>query len=255
MRELIQKVKHLTKEVQYDKTFPYSRTDKIGASVSGHFGYQNLRAFWPMSSLPETFAPQDISGQARHMSGAAIDLTSGLCNYKIPYLNFNGLSSYAMRDNETGLEITSDITIGFWVAIDTIPSPGVFYYLLSKESDYSVYIDSNGFVNFTVTNSAGPNEFTVTHDVAIVPNTWYNIVARLSVSNSLDILVNYSKVAAAAPADIRLSGNRLWMGTKDGSTGFLDGRMSWTFLAAAAAGDKQIRQHYDCAKSSFKVYE
>lgn len=241
MRELIRGIKE-AKAMASPSRGDYVHADKIGAGVSGYFGYQNLRALWSMASLDENFNIYDSSGQGR--TTTSTDVTSGLFNEKIPYTEYNGSTSLSQRADEPGLAITANLSLGTWVYFNSVAGLQTF---IDKQADYTLYYTPNNFL-FSISDTLG-GLTTVTSSVVPVTGRWYKVVGFFTPNGDMGIWVNGVIDTISGPADIRTSGQPITLGN------LLNGRMSWTFVSAATATTKQIKQHFDSTKTSFKVYE
>lgn len=246
---IIRDVKQL-KEAERNRRGENIQADKIGAAVAGHFGYQDLRGLWPLSNLDENFNAYDITGQGRTLT--ATDVVSGLYNNKIPYAEYNGSSSKHARTSEAGLQPGTDMVFGCWASVNSASNQ----WLLGKGDDYSLYIDGNGNPAFRMTDSGATLQI-VTSSVTVVAGNWYNIVGRMAATSVIEIFVNGVWNSETALNDINQGATDFTLGYINASFGtfFTDGKIAWAFIGAAASVRRQIEQHYNSAKTAFKVYD
>lgn len=225
------------------------QADKVGASVSGYFGYRNLRALWPMSSLDENYNAYDITGQARTLT--ATDVTSGIYNNKIPYAEYKGTSAYHFRATEAGLQPTTELTMGCWLCIND--TSNFFTYMGGGGAYMLLYDNATNKLGFVTTATLG-GAFFVYSDAVITTNTWYRVLVRFQGGVAQDIWVNATKNTATPGADIGPIATGFWIG---GENNIFSApiKIAHCFVAMTIGTEIQIRQHYDSIKTAFKVYE
>jgi len=84
-----------------------------GNAISLYLGVEQLRAYYPFSSVDENGDVYDLSGQARTIANVNAP-TFGVYSLQ-PYATVNGVNQAFRRGDEAGLDITAKLTIGMWV--------------------------------------------------------------------------------------------------------------------------------------------
>lgn len=213
----------------------------------------DLRAFWPMSSADESGNVYDLSAQGRTLTANGTPGRFAGPGY-IPYTLFDGVDDYYSRADETGLELGGAFTINLWVYIFTA---GVEYGLISKwgaagnRSWRILHTASNAF-RFEV---SGDGTASVSIDSATIEiNSWYNVVAVMSSSNSIALHVNGVKTTntTSIPASVFDSSAALELGRTNGA-GYLDGAIAMPWIANSAYDDNQVKAIYRHTLSIFQV--
>jgi Concanavalin A-like lectin/glucanases superfamily len=117
------------------------------------------------------------------------------------YLNFGGSNHLVDVTSYTAIQNLSAWTVSFWYYPRATPSPDG--YMVRKgtltASSWLVYHMSTGAVRFSVWN-ATPTRFDITSATSAIPalNTWYHIVAKVTINAPGKIFVNNVKVTGGA---------------------------------------------------------
>ena len=217
-----------------------------------------LRGFWPLSSLDETGAAYDLSGQARTLSynGNPVYYWNGLA----PIIQLDGGGDYLSRSDEAGLDITgtesyigggpygegNGITFGCWAKLDGI-APANDRFLLSKQLgtvaadiSYSIKLPQGlSILRATVSNGATAE----TVDTPTIADlTWYHVIAKWAPYEERSIFLDGDKsTAATALGSLNNTASQFIVGGRDngagGATRFIWGDVSLVFICAAALPD------------------
>ena len=228
-----------------------------------------IRGFWPTSSFGQVGANDydliDLSGQGRHLTGAAAPLYGhdGLA----PYMELNGQKDWSTRANESGLQIQGNeayvvepgLTLGCWF----YPTDNTGWdNLITKwgAAGQRSYI-------FTAAGTVGgdPLYFSISDDGTnsdnvqnpnVTYSAWNFGVGRFNDADAGEELaswVNTTKVTAAtARASIHPGTAELVLGANGGHTDLFSGRISLAFLCASALPDYMINALYGHTKAMFK---
>jgi len=244
---LTRHIAELERELEDVRTRPYPRS--FGAVIGGDLGLPGLHGFWPCSSI-ESGTIYDQSGQARHLT--ATDITLGIYNSVVSYLDFNGSTSNGLRADEAGLDITGALTLGGWFYQDTLPTGGATRALLSKSNvatqrSYELAIVESGGSVFPriliTTGGSSATQFSIAGTIPILAASWHFIVGRFDPTVELAIFDNYNGVSgkttnvASIPAAIFNSTSGFSMASYNGASGFMDGRGTLADLCAAVLPD------------------
>ena len=225
-----------------------------GNVISYYLGLPQLRGFWPMSSVNESGNPYDLSGQGRILTNnnATIFGVYGLQSYTA----LDGVNQYHSRADETGLDITGNLTMGGWfMSADVAANYGLMSkylvagnqisYLLRQTSNIvSAIVSSNGITKTTSTSTP----------YTISANTWFFAAMRYIPSTSLTVFVNQNSIAniVAIPASIFNSNADFNIGAySNGATELYPGKTCLNFLCAAACSDAQIQALYWLSRPLF----
>lgn len=230
--------------------------------ISDLLQYPQLRGLWTFGPIDDGENIIDMSGQDRTMF-AINSPTIGVISDRQPYSILNGSTQYYHR---AGISITGAITIGGWFYMDAIPAADSTpqsminkYYATTNQRAYRVHYEpATGIQNFVFTvSSAGTSGVYAAHTGTVSATTWYNVVGRFVPSTSVDIYVNGVKVSntTSVPASIYDSTAFFCIGAEQGVTGspvnFFDGRVSLSYVFAAALDDNQISYIYNKSRPMF----
>lgn len=217
-----------------------------------HQAIPGLRGFWPLSSVDNTGAAYDLSGQTRTLTynGNPAYGISGLA----PYCDFDGTGDYLSRADEAGLDILGTetifptalrgLTFGGWFQIDTLA--GGTDGLIGKWNDNAVNQRSYLLDFNTTTNvirfqlSTDGTAIVSVSSAAVAAATWLHCIARFDPSTELALWVNGVKTTnlVAIPASVFNSTAQLNIGAySNGASGLLEGWASMCFLSSAFLPD------------------
>ena len=161
--------------------------------------------------------------------------TSGLVTYA-DFTRAN--SSYLSREDEPGLSITGNLTLGCWVYFDfqsTGRIAGIInkWYDVGNQRSYALYKTAGGALTFSVSND-GATVYSVSDmGVNYRESQWFYVVGRLTASLEIAIFVNgiWYINDTIVPASIYNSTSDFEIGRFNGSN-YLDGRISQAFICA-----------------------
>lgn len=236
----------------------YAPTTSVGNYASMYQMLPQLRAFWAFSSVDENGVVYDYSGQGRHISPGTSPAygTSGV----LSYADFTRASSqYLHRDDEAGLSITGDLTIGAWVYFDS-ESSNNFVGILGKwfKSDYSflLYKTDDNRIRFSVSGDGGTVIYVDDAGANYVADQWYFITGRFTRSNEIALCVNgmWYRKTAGIPASLHDSDQPLYVAMyidTFGTSQYLDGKLSNGFLCAYAVPQVFIDAIYAHTKAMY----
>ena len=231
-------------------------------NISSFLMIPKLRGLWTFSSVDENGNLPDYSDQGRLMTNVN-NVPFGV--YELaPYADFSpSFSHYFYRNDEVGLSITGELTVGAWIWLDTAASG--FYTILSKANHltnkrcYDLYIQgdgSNASAIFEV-SSNGTNSFTVTNPRSVSLSQWHFIVARFSPLTTMDIFLdNYPRLNPfGIPSSIYDADTPLVIGATPRSPFdfFMDGRIGISFISASYLSDMILSFLYKNSKPLFKL--
>ena len=226
-----------------------------------------IRGFWPTSSFGQVGANDydliDLSGQGRHLTGAAAPLYGhdGLA----PYVSLDGQKDWFSRATETGLQIQGNeayvvepgLTLGGWWWFDAYGADRAMIAKWVGPADLSYllyYENAAGQWKFSISQNGAAAACAVGSSVAPATGQWYYIVGRFdNTANTIDIWGNTTQNSGAcATANIFSGAADLTIGATAGGGTLLDGRASLVFLCASALPDYTINALYGHTKAMFK---
>ena len=243
----------LTSEFQSteDPGYAWSR------AVSALLLLPQIRGVWSMASVDNLGASYDASGQGRTLTNIS-SLEYGVYNGLVPYAIHNGIGDYLERPDEAGLDITTALTMGGWVWVD---SGGGFsrrsvigkWNTLGNQRSYNLFVTSgSGLVEFFIcTDGTAGGEISFTSGSTLaVRDGWNFLVARYTPLLAMDMFINGERVTLTTgiPATIFNSTAAFAIG---GLTGFLGGRTSLMFLSATALSNAAIQLYYQITRRVF----
>jgi hypothetical protein len=215
---------------------------------------QNLRGFWPFSSLTDTWAAADLSGQGRTLTntGPCPSVMLGL----LPTLTFTG-ATYLSRADEAGLDITGGLSVCGWfkptnlaAQVDLITK----WTNAGNQAAYALSITATGRPMFAICNTGVPGAAVLIQGTAgdISINNWYFIGGRFIPNTEVTVFINLTKYtnAAAVPAAIFNSSAALLVGGVNGAATLI-GNGTLCALAAAAWSDTVFNNLYEQTKVLF----
>lgn len=231
----------------------------LGESVGEFLSLPALRGFWPFSSVDETAAVYDISGQARKLTAAGTP-TFGVLPAGVPYTILNGSTQYFTRAHEAGLNITGALTFGGWFYHNN--APGTAETLIAKRqttAHYQLRRDDDGRVTVRISDdgtTSGAHWPGATSVAVTAAGAWYFAAGRFTPSTELALFLNGVKAVntTSIPAAIYSGGSDgLFVGALTGPTLLLAGRGAFAFVCAAALTDEHVRRLYRHTRGLFGV--
>lgn len=247
---------------RYDNAFAWSRAISLFQMLVG------LRGVWPMSSVDNTGAVYDLSGQGRTLSynGNPIFAFTGL----YPSISMDGAGDYLSRADEAGLDITGTesviwsnqrgLTLGGWFNFNTL-APGATIGLIGKwngtgnQRSYQMFFDDATNSIYLDVSTDGTAVVDCQGDVVAV-SQWYFLVGRFTPSTELAVFVNGSKQTntVGIPASIYSGTANFNIGAyANGGSGQLNGFASICFLCASALSDTIIKSLYHFTRPLFGI--
>lgn len=215
-----------------------------------------LRGLWSASVVDDNGALRDLAIQGRTLTnnGAAPRGIDGL----VPYVSYNGSSQYHSRADESGLDITGNLTIGGWFYATSFAATP---FLIGKDvpgtqRSYSVYTLPSGagwFGIFPLGTNA--STISVTSSNVVTTGSPYFIVGRYTTSTELAIFLNGTKTTntTGIAASNFNSTSALTIATLGSLTQYLPGRMYNCFLSASAISDAILRNLFEQTRAAFGV--
>lgn len=233
------------------REFPRTTGDVFGTFMMS----QNLRAFWPLSSLDAGSNPMDVSAQGRGLTNNGT-ITFGSIG-EIPYAILNGSTQWLSRATEAGLVITSNLTFGAWLYAN---ANGTLYMPIGKfgaSGNYGYCIQRLN-TNFYQANISGngTTQFQAVFPTTSPATTWEFVVARYIPSTELSIFVNGVKFSntTTVPASIFNGNGNFAIGRWDGGAAqYFPGRAALPFLCATSLSDIAIQRMYNISRIFFGV--
>ncbi len=200
----------------------------------------SLVAYWKLDGNSNDSLGTDTGTDTSMSYSAAIINSGGF---------FNGSASLVDFGNAANLRITGDISIAFWMKLNTTAT-GHTYGLVTKSNDaaarsYATYIDTNTIVNWQISsNGADPQVAGFVANAAVADTNWHHYV--FTASPSTIAFTYYVDGASRAKTDFNRSfGSTIFnsttavrLGARGGTaTWFLDGDMDevgiWTKVLTA----------------------
>lgn len=217
-----------------------------GAVAGAHLLLPGLRAFWPFSSIDENADVRDLSAQGRTIADTG-GPSYAIYNERIIYVDLNGTTQWMERASEAALNITSNLTLGGWFWLDTIPSNVALISKLGAAGNYAYELfhqSGNGF-GFQA-SSNGTALASVTVGAPTTAGAWRHVVARYTPSTELALFVDGTKYTNTTSIPASLYGSstaNFLIGARGDAAARipLDGRACMCFLCAAALPDSLIQ--------------
>lgn len=155
-------------------------------------------------------------------------------------------SNYLSRADESGLDITGDLTLGCWVYFDaesTDVETGIIskWYETGNQRAYVLYKSAANVLTFSVSDD-GENVFSITDFGAnYVDSQWFYVVGRFTSITEMALFVNglWYREPITSPATLKNSTEAFEIGRYN-RTNYLDGRVSHAFICAYAVPDRFI---------------
>ena len=273
----------LTADSDGGATTPYRRVghdweihQPSATLVGSLFGHHWLSAFLSLPALHGLWVPQhaqlpgsgsnsiiDITGQGRHLSiSGSVGFATFQAGLQQPDLEYVDLTGGNLnRADESGLDAGGYVTFGgwFWLDTTTAANQGIIGKANSTGNQRSYRI-------FTVTNTSlrlgvsadGITDVTLDHTTTITTGQWFFIVGRMAASGeraifSLDANRQLTKVTSSTgtPATTFNSTAAFEIGTTNGATLPMDGRVGTCFLCFAWLSDATIFALYEISRQYY----
>jgi len=224
----------------------------LGNVISTYLALPGLRGFWPMSSVDENGDVYDVTGQGRMLVNTNT-VTFNSTDF-VPFAEFNGSTNYLTRADETGLDITGDLTIGCWVRFDN--ALGAVDAIMGKwlstgnQRGYLLARDASGTVTFFLSNAGNDTSF-VNSASSTAQGTWYFAAGRLDAGTETSVFLNNEKT------DLGSGIASIFNNTIDFRIGLfnstlLPGDVALAFLCANALPDNVILNLYQQSRILFE---
>lgn len=216
------------------------------------------RGFWPFTSVNESAAIIDMSGQARTLtaSGAA---AFGVMTNGGAYGTFNGSTTYYYRADEAGLDITGNLTLMAWAYCAASTTQVIAAKANTSQVSYQIYTDASDKFNFLV-SSNGSAVTTVTAGTTYTANAWYFVAGVYEASTSLKIYWGPASPANTAgssatnttsiPAAIHSGTAQFRIGANQ-TGAYLSGRAAYVWLGSYALPAGLISDVYEGTRDLF----
>lgn len=236
----------------YDGTTWFSLAD-IGSYISAMQSIIGLIGFWPMNSFDTINADiYDYSGQGRTLIQTGITLN--VLNDRVTYTAFNGTTSYLARADEAGLDVSTAMTVGCWVKLNTTGTQVI----MNKNGAGGQYgwelafITTSGF-RFAISGDGSVTKTVVSSTPSPSTTAWYHIVARFFTGTEIDIFVNGVKTinTTAIPAVIFNSNAAFNIGRASVGGVFLNGSVAFPFISRTSLTDSYINALYEEGRPLF----
>jgi hypothetical protein len=218
-----------------------------------------LRGFWPFSSINESGAILDLSGQGRTLTNTNTGRSQDAAF--VAAGSFNGASSRCDRADEAGLDVTGNLTIGAWMYPTSF---GTNVQPISKDGaagQFSYHIQrlAGNAYQFQVSSDGGGGGLKSIDSAGTYSSQgWHFVVGRFITSTEIAIYVNGVKTSSAVgvPASIFNSNSAFSIGSWPNGGApqrFWPGYMSLAFVCAAGLKDALIQNLYQQSRAAFGV--
>lgn len=229
--------------------FPRTTGDVLGSMMM----IPGLRGLWNFAVKKSDNTIPDISGNGMTLSQNDVP-TFGLTP-TIPYYRFDGSNDYFYRADDANLKITSDLTIGAWINVDTFSGKNFFgksgaagnlaygFQTSTPGQKIKLYVSSDGTA---VVNSGAFD---------ILEDTWYFFAFRYKPSVSIDGFMSgtWNTMTTAVPASLFSNTGQFQIGAASALSQYLAVRMAMPFVAAAAVSDEIIENIFNISRIFFGV--
>lgn len=221
----------------------------LGEFYATFLGLPGLRGFWPLSSVDNTGAIIDLSGQNRTLSnsGAPPPVYTIAASGLYGYYSLNGTSAYLSRASEAGLTVTGALTVGGWYQTNSLTAAGG----LHTKSD-GVTPNNNNWellfrgdlagdpVQFNVANVA--STYTVNSTNTVAQSAWFFAVGRYTPSTEVAVFLDNIKTVntTGIPASINSSTAQFSLGSRNAGVLLAGVVGPGQFLCAGAMSDELI---------------
>jgi hypothetical protein len=229
-----------------------------GDLISTYLALPHLRLFVPFSSVNESLAAFDLSGQGRTLSNTG---SAGIYIYNnlVPYADLNGTTQYFSRADEAGLRITGGLTMGLWANHDVINQTSS-YIIASKYGAAG----QRGYLLMTGNGSSSMARAVISGDGTAVVEAnsgadlvtaakWNFFVLRFNPSTEIALFWDGKKYTntTSIPAAIFASNSAFILGTYGLILSLFDGRISCPFVCAAVLPDDAVTWVYERTRKHF----
>jgi hypothetical protein len=255
--DLALRVKRLEEKMESQTRKPSVKAHKLGALLGAYMALPGMRGFWPLSSMDANNGPQDVSGQARHLTnnGAA---TLGTEDDLVPVVTLNGSTQYLSRASESGLTITGALTALAWVKFNALGTAGVTNrpVMGKSPSTYAWWfgVDANvsGAMTFQVSSNGTALIGVTTPSGVIELGKWYFLAMRYTPSTEIKGWVMEAPYAltSGVPASMANNAGAVEIG-RFVSGQYLNGSVALPWLGAMAVPDKAIERVLDAGRGLF----
>lgn len=255
--DLALRVKRLEEKMESQTRKPSVKAHKLGALVGAYLALPGMRGFWPLSSVDASNNPQDVSGQARHLTNNAT-ATLSVEDDLIPAVNLNGSTQYLSRASESGLTITGALTAMAWVKFNALGTPGVTNRPVMGKSPstyswwFGVAADVSGGMTFQISNTGTAVIALSTPSGVIELGKWYFLAMRYTPSAELKgwVMDTEYTLTSGIPASIASNTGALEIGRVLGNQ-YLNGAVCLPWLGGVNVPDKAIARIIDAGRGLF----
>lgn len=274
LTNLQRRTRFLEKEVDRLRRQETAGPDRV---LSAFLTLPGLRGLWPFTSMGDSGAGVDLSGQGRALTNNnSVDFAH---SDKIGHAAYTAASShYFSRADEAGLDIfgneayvASDIqglTAGGWfwfndedvvagmIAKDNFVAPA------TGDSSFALWRRNTNVARFLASSSgAGSSSISGNDSPLLTAGGWFFVVGQWRPNDpTFNYMVSVNNVpsyAAGGPSAPLFNATApLEIGRRQESTGslfYLDGRSALCFLCAAAVPESQLGVVFECSRGFFGV--
>ena len=210
-----------------------------------------LRGLWPFSAT-EAETIYDLSGEGRmlYLSGQTL-ANFGL----VQYGDFDGVSDYATRPDETGLSVTGALSLGGWFYFDANGAEqGLIskWYSTGNQLGYALVRSAANAIVAEITTDGATGVFATS--AAVASGGWHFCGFRFEPSVSLSVCVDRTWVdnVTAIPASIFASTENLDVGRVNRGS-YFNGRACLLWLAADDLPKAEFAVIYEATRALFGV--
>lgn len=217
------------------------------------------RGFWPFSSINESAAIMDLSGQARTLTAAGAPAFGVMTNGGM-YGTFNGSTTYYYRADEAGLDITGNLTLMAWVSCADSTEQVIASKANTNQISYQIHTTNDNYFQVLV-SSNGATVTRATANMKYTAGEWYFVAGVYEASTSLKIHWGPANSSSAAgglvtnttsiPAAIHSGTAQFRIGANQIAAHYLSGRAAYVWLGSYALPDGLISDVYEGTRALF----
>jgi hypothetical protein len=237
----------------------------IARGAGPYFMIPALRGLWCAGAADESCDVYDLTGQGRTLT--AYNSPSQDFLYGMPCVDYGGTNQHHRRADEAALDITGTdaaiaasrrgLTIGGWFNFDDAGPPANEECLIGKRTDatgnHSYWLrreSTAGRIAFHISSNGTANTVVNSGSLILNKNEWHLIVGVLDAYNDTQKLwVDDNYFETVNTGTIFSGTGPFSIGSFEGLDGYLDGKWSWAFVAAAHTPNSVVQAIYNLTRS------
>ena len=234
---------------------PYLSMGRVGNAIGTHLALPQLRGFWPMSSIDDSFNAYDLSGQNRTLTANSLTSASFGTSSLTPYVDFDGTADYYSRADEAGLDLGNDLTSGGWFYFDGTSTTSQIIGKGVSGTNISFKMTQTNADLASVVHD-GTSADTKTYTSQIVAG-WHHLVQVAYLDTNIKHLIYFDGEALAEQTSslttINNSTAAFTIGSISGGGNYFDGRASMCFICNTILTAAHVAALFSVSRGLYSV--